>query len=116
MPDGRVAICRLDELDDLACREFEFGDGDWPMAGFVVRQGDVVHAYENRCPHAGHPLNWSPGRFLTPDRSALICASHGAMFGIDSGDCLAGPCNGRGLRRLGCEVRDGVVYVTDGLA
>jgi nitrite reductase/ring-hydroxylating ferredoxin subunit len=106
-----LPIGRLDELDDPGCREFSVGEGDWPFRGFVVRQGGRVFAYENHCAHAGHPLNWGPDRFLTRDGRAIICASHGALYAIDSGSCLGGPCKGQSLRRVACEIRDGDVYV-----
>ena len=106
-----VDVCRLDELDDPGSKEFRIGDGDWPFKGFVVRQGDAVYAYQNFCMHVGHPLNWNPDRFLTEDGSKIICASHGAMYDIASGDCAGGPCRGKTLRRVHCEVRDGVVLV-----
>ncbi len=61
--------------------------------------------------HVGHPLNWAPDSFLTRDRSAIICASHGALYEIETGLCFAGPCTGRSLRTVGVEVRDGIVYV-----
>ena len=107
-----LEVCELAEIEDPGCREFSIGDGDWPFKGFVVRRGERVFAYQNRCPHAGHPLNWSANRFLTPDRLAIICASHGAMFAIDDGACLGGPCNGKPLPAVAVEVRNGVVYVT----
>ena len=110
MHEVRVGL--LAELDDPGCREFSIGEGDWPFTGFVVRQGDEVHAYQNYCMHAGHPLNWAPDKFLTKDRSAIICASHGALYDIESGECFAGPCRGKSLRRVAVEVRDGVVYVS----
>ena len=77
-----------------------------------MRRGDQVFAYQNFCMHVGHPLNWQPDRFLTKDKSAIICASHGAMYEIDSGNCFAGPCRGKALRRVDVDVRDGVIYVT----
>jgi len=110
--EQEIAVGRLDELDDPGCREFAIGEGDWPFRGFVVRKGDAVYGYQNSCVHVGHPLNWSPDRFLTKDRSAIICASHGAMYCIDSGECFAGPCRGKSLRKVDIDVRDGVVFVT----
>ncbi|MDJ0758277.1 MAG: Rieske (2Fe-2S) protein [Woeseiaceae bacterium] len=107
-----VRLGRLDEIPDPGCREFAIGEGDWPFKGFVVRQGDDVFAYQNYCVHAGHPLNWKPDSFLTPDRTAIICASHGATFAIDSGECFAGPCVGRVLRSVDVRVEDGEVVVT----
>jgi nitrite reductase/ring-hydroxylating ferredoxin subunit len=105
----RVAI--LDELGDRCCKEFSIGTGDWPFKGFVVRLGDDVHAYQNFCVHAGHPLNFRPDDFLTKEKDAIICSSHGAMFEIDSGLCIAGPCPGKTLRRVPVRIEDGVVYV-----
>lgn len=109
---AEIAVGALAELDDPGCREFEIGDGDWPFRGFVVRQGDDVYAYQNFCVHVGHPLNWMPDGFLTKDRKAIICASHGAMYEIDSGLCVAGPCVGKSLRQVDVAVREGMIYVT----
>lgn len=108
----KTEVCRLADLADPGSREFSVGEGDWPYRGFVVRHGDRVRAYRNRCVHAGHPLNWKPDAFLTRDGDYIICASHGAMFAPDDGACVAGPCAGRSLERLAVEVRDGRVYVT----
>ena len=107
-----IAVGGLDELDDPGCREFEIGDGDWPFRGFVVRRGDKVYAYQNFCAHVGHPLNWSPNKFLTKDKTAIICASHGAMYEIETGHCFAGPGSGGSLRQVEVTTRDGVIYVT----
>jgi nitrite reductase/ring-hydroxylating ferredoxin subunit len=71
-----------------------------------------VFAYQNFCAHVGHPLNWSPNKFLTRDQSAIICASHGATYEIETGRCFAGPGAGRSLRQVDLSVRDGVIYVT----
>jgi nitrite reductase/ring-hydroxylating ferredoxin subunit len=109
---ARIEVGRLDEIGDPGCREFRIGDGDWPFRGFVVRRGDDVFAYQNFCVHVGHPLNWIPDSFLTRDRSAIICASHGAVYEIETGLCVKGPCTGKSLRCVDVEVDDGVVYVT----
>ena len=94
-----------------AGRAFTIGGGDWPLRGLLVRAGNAVHAYVNRCPHAGHPLDLIPGRFLTPDGTLLLCSSHGAVFEKSSGLCLAGPCAGRALAPLTLEVREGLVLL-----
>jgi nitrite reductase/ring-hydroxylating ferredoxin subunit len=110
--EQEIAVGRLDELDDPGCREFEIGEGDWPFRGFVVRQGGSVYAYQNFCAHAGHPLNWSPNAFLTKDKTAIICASHGATYQIDTGHCFAGPGAGGSLRKVDAVLRDGIIHVT----
>ena len=107
-----VAVGRFDELADSGSREFRIGDGDWPFKGFVVRKGDQVFAYQNYCMHVGHPLNWQPDSFLTTDGSQIICASHGAIYDIESGVCVSGPCPGKVLRTVAVEINAGMVVVT----
>jgi len=106
-----VAVGPITDMEDPGCREFSIGEGDWPFRGFVVRQGEEVFAYQNFCVHVGHPLNWSPNKFLTKDKRAIICASHGATYEIESGNCFRGPGAGKTLRRVDVSVRGGVVYV-----
>ena len=112
MSGKEVAVGKLNELEDPGCREFQVGDDDWPLHGFIVRQGDEVYAYENYCVHVGHPLNWMPGAFLSKDRTSIICSSHGAMYEIDTGLCFAGPCIGKSLRTVNVVLRDGTIFVS----
>jgi len=103
-PDGHP-LCTIAEIAEHGARGFSVGEGDWPLRGFVVALSDgVVRAYVNTCPHAGHPLDLLPHRFLTADRSLIVCASHGALFEPDTGRCVAGPCPGRSLRPLAVRV------------
>lgn len=110
-------IGALADLPDPGCREFAIGGGDWPFKGFVVRQGSQVFAYQNYCKHAGHPLNWKPDRFLTKNNRQIMCASHGAIYEIVSGECVAGPCTGKYLNQVEVRVEDGEIIVRgpDGL-
>jgi nitrite reductase/ring-hydroxylating ferredoxin subunit len=106
-----IQVGQLADLHDPGCREFRIGTGEWPFRGFVVRRGDAVYAYQNFCMHAGHPLNYKPDSFLTRDGTRIICTSHGALYEIDSGVCVAGPCPGKKLRAITVEVRDGQIFV-----
>jgi nitrite reductase/ring-hydroxylating ferredoxin subunit len=108
-----MQICRLTDLPDLGARSFRVGEGDWPLRAFLVRQGDEVRAYVNRCPHAGHPLDLVPGRFLVADGSAIQCSSHGARFDLESGRCFSGPCQGRALQGVPVVVRDGQISLAE---
>ncbi len=78
---------------------------------FAVRKDGVVHVYENRCPHRQIPLEWLPDQFLDISGSLIQCATHGALFLIDSGECVAGPCAGQALRALHCRERDGIIWL-----
>jgi nitrite reductase/ring-hydroxylating ferredoxin subunit len=104
-------ICAVAELDDPGARGFTLGEGEWPLRGFVVRRGEAIRAFVNHCPHAGFPLNWQPNVFLAPDGNLIRCIMHGALFEIETGDCVAGPCMGHGLQPLAIHVRDGYVVL-----
>jgi len=106
-------ICALHELADPGAKGFTMGEGEWPLRGFVVRRGDAVHAYVNHCPHAGFPLNWQPDRFLAPGAPLILCVMHGALFEMQTGLCIAGPCAGNSLQSLPVQVRDGYVLLDD---
>ena len=112
--DLERVLCSLAELEATGAKGFAVGEGDWPLRGFLVRTSNGVAAYVNNCPHAGHPLNFKPDRFLTPDRSLILCASHGALFTRDEGLCIAGPCPGQSLRRVPVEVVGEYVLLAEG--
>ena len=69
------------------------------MEGFVVNHGGAYHAYVNRCPHVGTPLDLWPNEFYSEDGRELVCATHGALYEPTTGRCTAGPCVGDTLTR-----------------
>lgn len=97
------ALCHIDDLADPGSDGFEL-DG---TAIMVVRRDGEVFGYVNSCPHVRSPLDFQPGHFLDPDRQFIQCASHGALFRIDDGVCLAGPCSGKSLTPVGLTLSDG---------
>jgi nitrite reductase/ring-hydroxylating ferredoxin subunit len=113
--DLERVICRLTDIADPGARGFTVGRGDWPLRGFVVRENDNVWGYVNRCPHAGHPLNLQPHRFLTPGRELILCSSHGALFDRQTGFCIAGPCGGQSLTSVPLTVVSGYVMLAEGV-
>ncbi len=78
---------------------------------FAVRYRGCVHAYLNRCGHVPVELDWQHGEFFDDSKLYLICATHGALYAPESGHCLGGRCNGRGLTKLPVEERDGNIYL-----
>lgn len=103
-----VPVCDLAEIEDPGAFGFSLPDG---RPAFLVRQGDAVRGYLNRCPHMGNRLDWAPHRFLNRARDLILCASHGAVFELQSGLCVGGPCLGRTLPSLRVEVVSGQVFV-----
>jgi nitrite reductase/ring-hydroxylating ferredoxin subunit len=102
-----TTIADLSGLAEGGTRGFTLGEGEWPARGFVVLEGGQVHAYVNRCPHAGRQLNFLPDRFLSADGTLIQCVAHGALFDKSTGECIAGPCVGDLLTRISVE-RDGM--------
>lgn len=91
-------LCASTDLAEGASRAFSVA-GEHLLG--VRRQGRV-YLYRNRCPHRGIPLNWDADAFLDDSASLIHCAHHGALFLIESGECVAGPCEGQQLDALGC--------------
>ena len=94
-----MRLCAPDELAEGHSRGFVITE----QKLLAVRQGGRVYLYRNRCPHRGIPLEWLPDQFLDASASLIQCATHGALFLIDSGECVAGPCAGQSLEALHCE-------------
>jgi nitrite reductase/ring-hydroxylating ferredoxin subunit len=92
--------CAADALEPGRTARFEVFRAGRRVHAFLVNHDGRHHAYVNRCPHAGTPLDWWPNEFFTEDGRFLICATHGAVFAPDTGLCLEGPCPGARLERL----------------
>ena len=63
-PDPGTELCALEEIPDGQARQFAFGDGPDTFRLLVLRSGEQVWGYINKCPHFGVPLNVEPDRFL----------------------------------------------------
>ena len=104
-------ICPLSELNDLAdqqTRSFNIADIDL----FIIKLDNQIIAYRNHCPHLGVPLNWQPDIFLSLDNQHIQCSTHGALFTLDKGDCIAGPCVGQSLQTLTTEQDKHSLFLT----
>ena len=108
-PPGQT-LCALAHLADPGARSFRFREDRFLFAGFLVRQGDEVRGYVDRCPHAGWPLAVMDDRYLTRDGGRLLCTAHGALFRPLDGVCVAGPCAGDHLTPWPIAVADGLIF------
>ncbi len=104
-------LCAFDDITDGESAGFAIERADGSKIGIMaVRRGGAVFLYENSCPHIGTPLDFTPGRFLDIDRKYIICSTHGALFRIDDGHCISGPCAGDDLKPIAGRVDDGEVF------
>lgn len=109
-PAAGLRLCALADIADPGAKGFRFREADALFAGVVVRRGALLAGYEDRCPHAGWPLAALDDRFLTRRGEHILCAGHGALFQLEDGLCVAGPCFGERLASWPLVARDGQVF------
>lgn len=103
LPDGPSmgeTLCFLDDIDDGSAKEFSYSCGNDIHDIFIQRRGGEIFGYVNICPHVGTPLNMDEGQFMEKSGRYLMCHTHGALFQLDDGLCVAGPCNGARLQSV----------------
>ena len=117
---SEVLVGELAQIADGDHRIYRVG-----ALGFgIFRQGETIHAWENRCPHAGGPV--CQGKIyrkveevLAADRKSLglrfsstpqiVCPWHGFEFDVATGR-HPGDARFR-LKPVDATVRDGHIYV-----
>lgn len=108
-------LCRLDDLAEGQSKGFAISSDARYADIVVVRTRTGIYAYRNRCPHTGAPMEWEPDRFLDFTGTAILCGIHGALFRIEDGYCVSGPCARQSLERVAVTVRDGWLVLLDPL-
>lgn len=104
-----ITLGPLETIADGAARNFVIQMRAGRFHGFVVRRGTMVHGYVDRCPHMGLPLAQELDAYLTPGGERIACSWHGALFAVEDGHCLGGPCMGQALTPWPVAVRDGKI-------
>ena len=108
----RALLCHIDDIADGGSAGFVAQVQGQPQSVMAVRRGIRVFVYVNNCPHTGAPLDFTPGRFLNLEGTHILCTGHGALFRLEDGHCVSGPCVGDDLQTLDAVVDDGDVWVT----
>jgi hypothetical protein len=76
---------------------------------FAIRFEGQPQAYLNRCTHVAMEMDFQPDQFFDGSGRWLLCATHGAVYSPDTGECAGGPCRG-GLVKIALSEADGVVH------
>ena len=100
-------LCHIDEIDDESSKGFELGEEHF----FAVKKDGELYVYRNQCPHLGTELNWQQDQFLDMDGALIQCSTHGALFLIESGECVSGPCLGQALQAMAFDIIDGKIIL-----
>lgn len=109
----RLICASADLVDGGRGVRFELVADAGREAAFVVRFGGKVRAYLNRCGHIPVELDWQPGEFFDHSGLYLICATHGALYAPETGHCMGGRCNGKGLVPIAVSEQDGGIYLIE---
>jgi nitrite reductase/ring-hydroxylating ferredoxin subunit len=107
-PPG-IALGPLDLIPDGKARNFVLELRAGRFHGFVVRRGETVYGYVDRCAHMALPLAQRLDQYLTGDGSLIQCSWHGALYRVEDGQCVGGPCAGARLQTWPVETRDGII-------
>ena len=104
-----ISLLAVDDIEEGTSRGLEVNN----LYLFAVKKDDQISLYFNRCPHLGTPLEWEEDRFLDADAALIQCSTHGALFRIEDGRCLAGPCKGKYIQAVTFNIDEGIIMVED---
>ncbi len=104
-------LCKTSDIEDPGSKSFEVKIKRKTRSIFVVHKDGQFFAYYNQCPHTGASLEWQQNQFLDLDKALIQCATHDALFLIDSGECIAGPCAGDQLSPLAISIKDDKIHL-----
>jgi nitrite reductase/ring-hydroxylating ferredoxin subunit len=104
-------LCQTSDIEDPGSKSFEVKVQNETRSVFVVHKDGQFYGYINECPHTGANLEWQEDQFLDMDNALIQCATHDALFTIDEGLCIAGPCNGDSLTPIEIAVIDDQVVL-----
>lgn len=96
-------LCHIDEIAESRSKGFTLPDGS---SVFAVKKDGQIYVYRNSCPHLGIELEWQEDEFLDSEHALIQCSTHGALFIIENGECVAGPCMGQSLTPIDHHVND----------
>jgi len=104
-----ISLCPISAIDEGEARSFILSQ----TRLFAVKSGGNIHVYINRCPHLGIQLQWQEHAFLTNEKDFIKCSNHGALFEIDTGLCISGPCRGEKLWAIESSIVAGILEIDD---
>ncbi|MDH5424497.1 MAG: Rieske 2Fe-2S domain-containing protein [Gammaproteobacteria bacterium] len=107
----RHKLCHINDISDPGSREFSLQLANCALDFFVVHKDGQFFAYKNSCPHTGASLNWQENQFLDMDNAFIQCSVHNALFEVDSGYCIAGPCSGSSMEELTLIIENNELYL-----
>lgn len=106
---NRIKLCQQSDFTESICVRVDLPEHHAKSIIVIQNEGNF-YAYENVCPHFSVQLDYKTGVFNTYQNKLLMCAHHSAMFEIETGHCVDGPCKGHSLTAVPIEIKDGEVF------
>lgn len=100
------------KFENLSAKGFATKIKGKVIKGFVVKKEGMFYAYLNLCKHLPVTLDLNDDNFFTFDKAYLQCHMHGAMYEIETGYCIGGPCMGARLDALPMTENDDELLIT----
>lgn len=105
-----IPLCNSrDLLDQGAAVPFDVVYAGRTARGFAIRFKGQVYAYLNQCGHIPMEMDYQANQFFDHSGQWLMCATHGAIYRPETGECRGGPCR-TGLIKIELTEQDGVVH------
>jgi len=102
-------LCAVRDLEENAARSFRSPAGEV----ILVKRDGQIHAWQNICPHLGINLEFNPDEFMDCEQHFLLCSNHGALFQVEDGLCVSGPCHGESLLNVSIRIDSGEIYLAE---
>jgi nitrite reductase/ring-hydroxylating ferredoxin subunit len=102
-------LCAFNDIAESEAQSFTVEN----TSLFAVKHDNQMYVYENSCPHLGISLEFQPNQFLDVEKRFIQCSNHNALFEIESGLCLSGPCQGKSLRKIPFVLHEQKILVTN---
>ena len=89
LPPIGTVLCHRDDVPD--------GQVILRQGLMVLRSGEKVSGFINRCTHFGVPLAAKESQLIFTPHEDITCNIHYARFRWEDGSCESGECQGEGL-------------------
>jgi nitrite reductase/ring-hydroxylating ferredoxin subunit len=100
----------IGNIEDFADNSSSSIQADY-LALLVVKRAGQLFLYENKCPHTQDTLDPMGGSVTSDDGLLIHCQRHAAEFITDTGECVAGPCQGESLSAVAFTLSNDDIYL-----
>ena len=100
-------ICSIEDIPDNSTKSIIANE----RALLLVKRAGDLFIYDNRCPHTGENLDPMGGSVIAANGLLVRCQRHAAEFVSETGECVAGPCQGEQLNPVGFTLSGSDIYL-----